>query len=79
MTEVRAVPTAVFTVEGEGPRHLLYVLYPERGKIGEAISLEEWKPSDAVREGIGARLSFSDGRACRVYLPIEGDPIFHIE
>ena len=75
---VRPVPTASYTVAGRGVQHLIYVLYPvPEGAVPEVI-VAPWQPAETER-GAGATVRFADGRAYRIFVPVDSAAEFTVE
>lgn len=69
----RAIPTAIYTVEGSGIQHMLYVLYPvPQGEVPE-VEVTSWRVGLSIEDGVGAEIRFPDGRVYRVYVPTDAD------
>lgn len=62
----RAVPTAIYTKEGQGVTRLLHVLYPLRPGQAEVVASVEPLPlrgaDGTPAEGLAAKITFTDGR-----------------
>lgn len=67
----RAIPTAVYTVEGAGIQHLLYVLYPVAQGEVPGVEVTPWDAGLSRDTGVGAEIRFADGREYRVYFPTD--------
>lgn len=65
------IPTATYVVEGPGVQRMLYVLYPVSQGTVPSVSVAPWDTGQAREDGVGAEITFADGRVYRIYFPAQ--------